>query len=550
MSAPQAPSGVELVKQSSRHLRGRIVEELALETPGFSKETVHILKFHGTYQQGDRDIPKGQPVTPGSMVRVGVPGGVLTAPQYLALDALADQVGDGGLRLTSRQDIQFHRVRKANLRTLLRALDRNFLSTLAACGDVVRNVTCCPAPFEDPRRDEIQEYARTLARRFKPATRAYFEIWLDGEKAAAAETAPGESEPLYGDTYLPRKFKIGFAAPGDNCIDVYTNDIGIVPVYGAAGPTAFTVLAGGGLGTSPGIKATHPRLADPICTAAPEELAGVVEAVIGIHRDFGNRSNRKLARLKYVLDEWGLERFQAELAERLGRSLTPPQPLAWQDGRDHLGWHAAGDGHGFLGVPLPAGRVRDGLRTALREVVGNFGAGVRLTAQQNLLLTGLRASDRQGVEDMLHEHGVRLAGDLPPVVRQAMACPAFPTCGLAITEAERALPAILADIQGALAESGLEQEPITMRITGCPNGCARSLTAELGLVGQSVALYGIYLGGSPVGTRLAALFAVNVPREKIAERLRPVFQRFRDQRQPGEAFGDFCHRAGVTAELA
>ena len=372
MDARNAPSTAENVKQSSRHLRGSILEELSIDGP-FSKETVQILKFHGMYQQQDRDARKQGEALYGSMVRVGAPGGVLTSDQYLALDRLADEAGDGTLRITSRQDAQFHRVHKQDLRTLVRTLNQHCLTTLAACGDVVRNVTCCPAPPADGHSEELQAIARSLSARLRPETAAYYEIWLDGEKAVAATPVKAAEEPLYGAAYLPRKFKIGLTPPGDNCLDVYTNDVGIVPVYGRRGLEGFTVLAGGGLGMSPGAKTTHPRLADPICTVEPEHLEETVAAIVTIHRDYGNRSNRKLARLKYVLDEWGVERFKTELEARVGRTLAPPRPLEWTSGRDHFGWHSHGYGKLYLGIPVLSGRVADDgrvlLRTALREAV-------------------------------------------------------------------------------------------------------------------------------------------------------------------------------------
>ena len=544
-------SAAEQVKLNSRHLRGTIVEELALETDSFSKQTVQILKFHGTYQQNDRDARKsGQPAPVGSMVRVGVAGGILTPKQYLALDRLADDAGDGTLRVTSRQGIQFHRVLKTRLKPLIRLLNENLLTTLAACGDVVRNVVCCPAPLGGAWRDATRSQALELSRSLKPATRAYYEIWLNGEKAAAAQPAEDENEPLYGPAYLPRKFKIGFAAPGDNCIDVYTNDIGIVPLRGEDGLDGFTVLAGGGLGVSPGIKATHPRLADPFCTVAPGELFDLVRAIIGVHRDLGNRANRKLARLKYVIDELGRDRFKAEVEARVGRKLRDPAPLEWAEGHDHLGWHEQGDGRWFLGVRVHDGRIQDWqglqLRSALREVVSNGVTAIHLTPQQNVLLTGIRAEDRDGIENTLKSAGVKFAGSLPPVFRYSMACPALPMCGQAITEAERVSPEVLADIDARLREAGLSEEEITVRLTGCPNGCARPLTAEIGVVGLSVDLYTIYLGGSRLGTRLAELHATNVPRAEIGKRLVPVFGLFRGQRSTGESFGDFCHRVGIA----
>jgi sulfite reductase (ferredoxin) len=536
-------SPAESVKQNSRHLRGSILEELTLERPDFTKETVQILKFHGTYQQTDRDDRRaGQPPQFRSMVRVGIPGGALTADQYLQLDRLADEAGDGGLRITTRQDIQFHRLRKTALRPLFRTLNANLLTTLAACGDVVRNVTCCPAPYGDAERNRIQQLAESLASRLKPRTRAYYEIWLDGEKAAAAESVPPEDEPLYGDTYLPRKFKIGIAPAGDNCIDVYSNDVGIVP-----GRDGFTILVGGGFGMSAGVKATHPCIAEALATVEPERLTAAVETIIAIHRDYGNRTSRKLARLKYVLEEWGLDRFKAEFESRMGAPAAAPAPLEWASASDHFGWQRQADGALFLGLPIPSGRVRDGLRTGLRELVERFRPAVRLTPQQNLLLTGIAEADRAEVTRLASAHGIRFAEQLPPVVREALACVALPTCGLALTEAERVLPEMLADLHGQMREAGIGEQTISVRVTGCPNGCARPYTAEIGIVGRSVDLYALYLGASHLGTRLGSLFAENVARRDIGRRLGPALKLYAGERRPDESFGDFCHRVGFDA---
>ncbi len=539
MDRTRERSSAERVKEESRHLRGTILEELALETPNFSKETVQILKFHGIYQQSDREARKAGVTDYSSMVRVGVPGGVLTASQYLVMDCLADEAGDGGLRITTRQDVQFHRAKKADLRHLISTLNRNLLSTLAACGDVVRNVTCCPAPHAGPVRAELQKRALELSRRLKPKTRAYYQIWVDGEKAISAES---EEEPLYGAQYLPRKFKIGFAPPRDNCIDVYSNDIGIVPVCRGDVIEGFTLLAGGGLGMSPGAKATHPRLADPVCTVPPDLLEQAVEACVAIHRDYGNRNDRKLARLKYVLDDWGAERFRRELESRLGTGLASPAELEWNEGADHLGWQWQDETCFYLGLYVPSGRIRGALRECLREIVSTFQPGVRFTAQQNILLTDIPSGRRADIERVLRKFDVRLPSQLLPVVREALACPALPTCGLAITEAERVLPEVLADLERTLGEAGLRELPLAVRITGCPNGCARPYTAEIGIVGQSVNLYSIYLGGSHLGLRLGTVFADRVPRDRIGATLRPIFLMFRERANPGERFGDFCHR--------
>jgi len=492
METTTARSQAESVKEGSRHLRGSILQELSVEGP-FSKETVQILKFHGMYQQQDRDAKKRGEAVHGSMVRVGIPGGVLSAEQYLALDRLADEAGDGTLRVTSRQDVQYHRVQKQDLHALVGTLNRNLLTTLAACGDVVRNVTCCPAPAGDARAEHLQRFARSLSAGLKPATTAYYEIWLDGEKAAAAVPAGETEEPLYGPTYLPRKFKIGLTPPGDNCIDVYSNDVGLVPFYGESGLEDFTVLAGGGLGMSPGAKYTHPRLATPVFSVAPDRLEEMVRAIITIHRDYGNRANRKLARLKYLLDEWGVERFQTEVESRLGRKLAPPRQLEWRSGHDHFGWHEEEGGRFYLGIPVLSGRVADtpalSLRTALREIAERFRTGIRFTPQQNILLTGIGPEDRAAIGEALARHGVVLAEALPPVLRHSMSCPALPTCGQAVTEAERVQPGLLDDILLELATAGLDDAVISVRTTGCANGCARPYTAEIGIVGQSVTLH-------------------------------------------------------------
>lgn len=560
----KAPSAAEQAKIAGRHLRGSITQELESSESVFSAPATGVLKFHGVYQQDDRDLRKSGTKQFSAMVRVGIPGGVLTPEQYLTLDRLAD-LGDGSVRITTRQDVQYHYVPKARLRELMRGLNGSYLSTLAACGDVVRNVTSCPAPFENEQRRELCPLVQFISRSLKPKTTAYYEIWIDGERAISAEeTEASNVEPLYGATYLPRKFKVGFAFPGDNTTDIYSNDIGVVPEYENGQLRGFTILAGGGMGQSAGVKASHPRLADPVCLIGPskEELLEVVSAIVTIHRDFGNRSNRKLARLKYVLDAWGVAKFKQELQARLGRELAPPKPLAWARANDYLGWHQQGlDSEGqplwFVGIPVLAGRVKDfdekhRLRTGLRTAVERYRPGVRLTCQQNVYLTGVRNRDRSAIAALLREHGISEPEELPPVLRHAMACPALPTCGQAITESERIMPQVVAEIQAELNRVGLKNEVVHLRTTGCPNGCSRPYTAEIGIVGASVDMYTIYLGASPLGTRLGAVFAQNVKRREIPGRLRPVIEHYKEGRQAGEAFGDFCDRIGVEAlrELA
>lgn len=561
MDKPLSP--VEAAKAASNFLRGTLVEELANSLDSFGKGSIGLLKFHGTYQQDDRDVRKAGPKAFSNMVRVGVPGGMLTPDQYLLLDRLAD-LGDGSLRITTRQDIQYHYIPKARLKELISSLNAGYLSTLAACGDVVRNVTACPAPIENAQRQNLQPIVDLISRSLKPKTTAYFDVWVNGEKAVSSEVPepdndPATIEPLYGATYLPRKFKIGFAYEGDNTTDIYSNDIGIVPHYRDGQLHSFTILAGGGMGQSAGVKASHPRLADPICTieADTDLLLEVAKAIVTIHRDFGNRSNRKLARLKYVLDEWGVDRFKAELEQRVGRSLPPPVPLSWSRSDDYLGWHRQNHGSNkdakwFVGVPVVSGRVRDfdnerRLRSGLRTVVERFRPSVRLTAQQNLYFADIAEQDKDAISAILSEHGFLEPQQLPPVLRHAMSCPALPTCGQAITESERIMPAVVKEIQAELNDLGLSDEVVHLRTTGCPNGCARPYTAEIGIVGASVDMYTLYLGASHLGTRLGQEFARNVKRDQVVVRLRPILAHFRESRQTSETFGDFCYRVGIPA---
>lgn len=540
-------SKVEYVKIASNHLRGPVDAELHDGSDHFSEEGYQILKFHGIYQQDDRDVRKArkaQGLGPdySFMIRVAIPGGVLTPQQYLALDRLADELGNATLRITTRQAIQYHGVRKGGLKPLIRVLNQNLLTTLSACGDVVRNIVACPAPFADRQRAGLYRYAKELSDRLKPKTRAYYEIWLDGEKAASLE----ENEPLYGETYLPRKFKIGFAFPGDNCVDVYTQDVGIVPVVEGERLEGFTLLVGGGLGQSHGAKDTHPALAKPLATVRPEQLFEVVEAIVKVQRDHGRRDDRKYSRMKYLVEAWGLERFKAEVERYVGYALSEARPLAWLSGDDHLGWHPQGDGKLFFGLFVENGRVKENLRAAIREVVQRFSPEVRLTAQQNILFVGLDPADQAAVEAVFRDHGVALPGSIPLAVQNAMACPALPTCGLAITESERVMPQVIREINGLLERLGLQDGPVPhIRMTGCPNGCARPYSAEVGLVGRSLNSYTLYLGGSPLGTRLGQVYLDNVRREEIAAKLEPLLEAYKLERQEGEAFGDYCHRVGV-----
>jgi sulfite reductase (ferredoxin) len=544
------PSGAELVKAASRRLRGTVAEELANDAPNFSKDATIVLKFHGIYQQHDRDLRRAEARKEHSfMVRVSVPGGVLRPEQYLALHQLAGRVGDGTLRITSRGGVQYHFVGKRSLKDLVRAINDAGLNTLAACGDVVRNVVCTAAPFDTPEHRSLLGWVRLVDRSLKPKTRAYAEIWLDGERAASLVDAAEESEPLYGDTYLPRKFKIGFTREGDNSVDIYSDDLGFVAHVENGTVAGFTVLAGGGMGQTNGDRNTHPRLADPVGFIAPDRALDVARAVVSIHRDFGDRSNRRHARLKYVLEDRGLDWFRQELAARLGWQPAPPRPLHWTRHVDWLGWHPQDErgARWFFGLRVVSGRLAGPTLEAVAEAVAALRPEVRFTPQQNLIFAGLPPEARPELEGILRRHGVALPQELPPILRHSMACPALPTCGLALTESERVLPDVAADIQREATAAGAGEEIIHLRMTGCPNGCARPYTAEIGIVGQSPGLYSIYLGGSPLAPRLAQLYSHNIRQESIGAVLRPLLDAWVRERHPGESFGDYCTRAGVDS---
>lgn len=536
---PPRLSAAEALKSSSQFLRGTIAEELKNDSDSFSKPASALLKFHGAYQQDDRDLRKISPTKVySSMVRVGIPGGGLTSAQYLELDRLADEAGDGTLRITSRQGVQYHYVGKRNLKTLIAAVNAAGLGTWAACGDVVRNVTASPEPLEG--RPDLTETVRLVARELKPKSRAYIEIWMDGEKAVTLEEP--ETEPLYGDSYLPRKFKICFVHEGDNTVDVYANDLGFVAHSSGGKVTGFTVLAGGGMGQSNGVKDSFPRLADPVCFIHPGEVLETAKAVVTIHRDFGNRSNRKLARLKYVIQGRGIEWFRQELSSRLGRPVRPPRELVWTRGDDYLGWHRQAPGQWFYGLRIVSGRITNEVRPRLRKVIEEFQPAIRFTVQQNMLLCGIAQERKEDFEASLRRNGIVTGDHLPPVLRHSMSCPALPTCGQAITESERTLPVIADQVQSLFDAVDLGNFPVRLRTTGCPNGCARPYTAEIGVVGESVNLYTLYLGGSETGERLARPWRKLVPVADIASTLQPLVARFAAERGPNEPFGDWFVR--------
>jgi sulfite reductase (ferredoxin) len=545
-------SDVERIKLESRGLYGTLAQELANDTSHLSDDAKQVLKFHGSYEQEERDQRRerkkaGLEPAWQFMVRSKIPGGFLTAEQYLAHDDLAGRFANQTLRVTTRQDFQLHGVIKRDLRRTIGALNEALITTLGACGDVVRNVVSCPAPVSGGLRSEVLEVTQRVSQHLLPTTRAYHEIWVEGELAAGGEPEP---DPVYGTNYLPRKFKTAIAFPDDNCTDVFSNDLGLVVIQHAGHLAGFNVLVGGGLGRTHGKEDTYPRLASPLAFVTPEQVVEIATAVVVVQRDYGNRSDRRRARLKYLLDERGVDWFREQVERVLGRRLEPPHAVEVTGIHNHLGWHRQSDGQWFLGVFIENGRIRDTadcqMRAGLRRVIETMRPGVRLSPQQNILLTDVPARQRREIDRILADHGVPAAGDLPLVRTWSMACPALPTCPLALAESERALPGVLDELQVELQRLGLLGEELTVRMTGCPNGCARPYTADIAFVGRSLDKYAIYVGGNLEGTRLATPYADLVPRQRVVSALVPLLERYRTARFPGERFGDFCHRSGPT----
>lgn len=556
-AAVPKPSPVEEIKAASGFLRGDLAEQFANDSDHLSEEGKQLIKFHGSYQQEDRDARKlRQKAGVGKaymfMIRLKLPGGKLTADQYLAVDDLASRYGNGSLRFTTRQSIQVHGVLKGNLKSTIAGINEALLSTLGGCGDVNRNVVCCPAPTGDPIRSQMQDLADAVAARLAPKAglRAYHELWLNGEKISTPTPIEKESEPVYGPTYLPRKFKTAFALPEDNCTDLLAHCLGFLAVVEGGRPVGYDVYVGGGQGQTNSKPDTYPLLAQPLGFVEPNEVAAAAEAVVKLFRDHGDRSDRKRARLKYVVHDWGIEKFRTVLARDYWKSpLRPPTGVPITGVDLHHGWHPQRNGRWFLGLSVENGRIKDEgrlrLRSGLRAVAARVQCSVRITAQQDVILGEVPAADRPVVDSLLCEYGVPRPEGLSQVRKWSMACPAIPTCTLAITESERALPGIVRQLEAALAELGLADEPIGVRMTGCPNGCARPYQSEVGLVGRGGTKYTLYVGGDSFGRRLNAEVEDAVPIDRIVPTLMVLFRAFAAGRRSGEAFGAFCARTGV-----
>ncbi len=532
----------EVIKDANPSLAGEIAPTLNdSAVDAFSKDDQQFLKFHGIYQQDDRDVRKqGKKFI--FMIRGVNPGGVLAPELYLTYDRLSEEYGNQTLRITSRQSFQFHGVVKSGLGALMKGINDALATTLAACGDVNRNVMAPPTPARNGVATAVLDGARTVSQALMPRTKAYHQIWVEGVKLKLDDS--DYVDPLYGKTYLPRKFKVAFVTPPLNDTDVLTNCMGFIAIEENGELIGYNLTAGGGMGMTHNKPETYPRVADVIGFFTPEHLEAVSKAVLTVHRDFGDRTDRRHARLKYVLAERGVDWFRGEVEQRAGIKLEAVRPFEFERQGDLFGWHEAADGSWFLGLHVLAGRVKGGLKTALREIVETHRPEVRLTPSQNLLLCGVASEDIDKINSILSANGVAVEeteqGTL--LQRGAMACPALPTCGLSLAESERYLPEFLGVVEDVLAGEGLAEEQIIVRMTGCPNGCARPYMAELGIVGRSPGKYAVYLGGNADSTRLGRLYNQNVKVDEMKATLGPIVARFKNEREAGEGFGDFCAR--------
>ncbi len=550
----QPLSAVESIKTASRRLRGTIAESLADPLTGAMREDdTHLIKFHGIYQQDDRDLRaerRVQRLEPAYqfMIRARLPAGICTPAQWLAMDEIARTYANGTLRLTTRQTFQFHGVLKRHLQPSIAAINRALMDTLAACGDVNRNVMGTTLAQPASVRPTIAEICRDLSASLSPQTRAYHEIWLDGTKIIDTSE---EREPLYGDTYLPRKFKIGVAVPPNNDVDLFTQDLGFIALIVDAELRGFNVTVGGGLGMSHGEFATYPRVADVLGYINADQVLATATAVLTTQRDFGDRTNRKHARLKYTIDTLGLARFKAEVEARLGWSLRAPEPFNFTHHGDRQGWHVDADGAAHFTLCVPSGRIADTDRqatlTALRDVATRKLAEFHLTPNQNVVLAYVSAEQREELAQLLHQHGLDAAPG--PTRGLALACVGLPTCGLAMAESERYLDDFVTRMESLLQEYQLADAPITVRITGCPNGCARPYVAEIALVGKAPGRYNLYLGGAFNGTRLNAPYRESLSESDILAALRPLLAAYAESRAPHERFGDFLVRRRIVPTL-
>lgn len=569
---PKKLSKVEGLKTASEGLRYPLVEQLKNDEIFISENAVQIMKFHGSYQQDDRGARKpGNPKKYQFMLRLKMPAGEFPASMYQVLDNLSTEFGNNTLRATTRCAWQIHGILKGDLKSVFSRIMNAGGSCIGACGDLSRNVMCTPAPFVDPVYSHARWVSRMLGELFAPQSGAFSEIWLDGEKAASLEFWKNDldmnrvqqlmrydngngivfnnsEEPIYGETYLPRKFKIGVTVPGDNSIDIYTQDIGIVCIPDANGRTiGYNIIVGGGMGRTHRKESTFARIGNHLGYVAADKLWEALKAIVATQRDHGNRSVRMNARMKYLVDRLGIDSFRSLVETYFGERFEPYREVKPWKYEDWLGWHEQGDGNLFLGLFIENGRIKDNedlkLRTALRRIIDAYEFDMVVSPNQNIILKNIAPSQKDGIEAILKEHSVKLATEYDMNHRLSMACPALPLCGLAVTEAERFMPELVERMNALFAKEGVTT-PITMRVTGCPNGCARPYMGEIGFVGSSPNTYQIWLGGCPNQTRLAWTYMEKVKEVDFEATFTPILRMYKQKARPNEAFGDFCDRMG------
>ncbi|MDB4676737.1 NADPH-dependent assimilatory sulfite reductase hemoprotein subunit [bacterium] len=548
-------TAVEGIKEESRLLRGTIAEEIASSTACFNSSNIQLLKFHGSYQQDDRDLrtqrkKAGLDKAFSMMLRLRIPGGRCTAKQFLSMLDVCEELGNATIKITTRQTIQLHGIVKDNLRPTINRVNELALSTLAACGDVNRNIMCCPAKRVGPVHAELARITDLLTKEMAPKTAAYHELWISDPESDEKELVGGgqESEPLYGPTYLPRKFKMGIALPEDNCIDIYTQDVGLLAVVRDEEIIGYNVLVGGGMGTTPAKKVTYPALGKRMAFVTPEQVVGVCQAVLKVQRDNGNRSDRKTARMKYLVDRWGIEKFRQEVESYFGEALKDCTADDVTGVDDHMGWQEQGDGKWSYGLNVENGRLYDDekiqFKAAIRAICSEFETEIRMTGHQSLIFTDIDASEKDRLIDLITAHHIPTTEQTSTVRRWSMACVALPTCGLAITESERRLPGLIDGLEQPLAKLGLDHERFTIRMTGCPNGCARPYNADMALVGKAKDRYTLFVGGGWLGNRLAYIYKDLVPDGDLVNEMVGIFAAFKANREGSESLGEFCTRVG------
>ncbi|MFP3673666.1 assimilatory sulfite reductase (NADPH) hemoprotein subunit [Bacillus sp. SIMBA_031] len=554
LKAPEGPpSDVEEIKEKSDYLRGTL-KEVMLDriSAGIPDDDNRLMKHHGSYLQDDRDLRnerQKQKLEPAYqfMLRVRMPGGVSTPEQWLVMDELAQKYGNNTLKLTTRETFQMHGILKWNMKKTIQKINAALLDTIAACGDVNRNVMCASNPYQSEIHAEVYEWSKKLSDDLLPRTRAYHEIWLDEERVAG--TPDTETEPMYGPLYLPRKFKIGIAVPPSNDIDVFSQDLGFIAIVEEGKLIGFNVAIGGGMGMTHGDTATYPQLSKVIGFCKPEQLYDVAEKTITIQRDYGNRSVRKNARFKYTVDRLGLENVKAELENRLGWQLDEARPYHFDHNGDRYGWVKGVKGKWHFTMFIEGGRVTDyenyKLMTGLREIAKVHTGDFRLTSNQNLIIGNVSSQKKKQISALIEQYGLTDGRQHSALRRSSMACVALPTCGLAMAEAERYLPKLIDKIEAIVDENGLRDEEITIRMTGCPNGCARHALGEIGFIGKAPGKYNMYLGAAFDGSRLSKMYRENIGEEEILSELRTILPRYAKEREEGEHFGDFVIRTGI-----